>query len=101
MTDTNKQNIHTLEQNLIEELNDNKEKILKLRYPEDLIGEYAEGWMPVYYMDILAVAHSDFHIVHEADEYETDNSIFDKISTAIFYRLTDVGDQWLQNNKSL
>ena len=99
MTDTNKQNIYTLEQNLIEELNDNKKDILESKYPEDLINEYADSWVPIYYTDILAVAHSDFHIVHEADEDETGGNIFNKISLAIYYRLTDVGNQWLQDNQ--
>jgi len=99
MTDTNKQSIYTLEQNLIEELNDNKQEILESKYPEDLINEYADSWVPIYYTDILAVAHSDFHIVHEADEDETGGNIFNKISLAIYYRLTDVGNQWLQDNQ--
>ena len=37
MTDKNKQDIYTLEQNLIEELNDNKEEILEGSCPEDVV----------------------------------------------------------------
>jgi len=99
MTDTNKQNIYTLEQNLIEELSDNKEEILESKYPEDLINEYADSWVPIYNYDLLEVVQSDLTLGYEADEDITGGDIFNKISLAIYYRLTDVGNQWLQDNQ--
>ena len=99
MTDTNKQNIYTLEQNLIEELNDNKEDILESKYPEDLIYEYAYSWVPIYNYDLLEVVQSDFTLGYEASDDITSGDIFNKISLAIYYRLTDVGNQWLQDNQ--
>jgi len=99
MADTNKQNIYTLEQNLIEELNDNKKEILKSTYPEDLINEYADSWIPIYNYDLLEVVQSDLTLGYEASEDITSGDIFNKISLAIYYRLTDVGNQWLQDNQ--
>jgi DNA-binding PadR family transcriptional regulator len=94
-----KNNIYTLEQNLIEELNDNKEEILNSSYPEDLINDYADGWIPIYNWDVLETAQSDLYLLNEADEDETGGSIIQKIQTAIYYRLTDAGNKWLQDNQ--
>ena len=99
MTDTNKQNIYTLEQNLIEELNDHKEEILESTYSEDLIQEYAESWVPIYNYDLLEVVQSDLTLGYEASDDISGGDIFNKISLAIYYRLTYVGNQWLQDNQ--
>jgi len=94
-----KNNIYTLEQNLIEELNNNKEEILNSSYPEDLINDYADSWIPIYNWDVLETAQSDLYLLNEADEDETGGSIIQKIQTAIYYRLTDAGNKWLQDNQ--
>ena len=98
MTDTNKQNIYTLEQNLIEELNDNKEEILESTYPEDLVNEYAESWIPVYNYDLLKVAQSDLTLgyIHDSDQGEADD-IYQMLTWSIYERLISVGHRWLDN----
>ena len=92
--------IWILEINLIEELNDNKEEILNSSYPEDLINDYADSWIPIYNWDVLETAQSDVYLLSEADEDETGGSIVQKIQTAIYYRLTDAGNKWLQDNQN-
>ena len=92
--------IWILEKNLIEELNDNKEEILNSSYPEDLINDYADSWIPIYNWDVLETAQSDVYLLSEADEDETGGSIVQKIQTAIYYRLTDAGNKWLQDNQN-
>ena len=97
MTDTNKQNIYTLEQNLIEELNDNKEDILENSYPIDVISEYAESWIPIYNYDLLEVAQSDLTLGH--NDLEVEGDIYAQLSFSIYERLQSVACQWLQDNQ--
>jgi hypothetical protein len=39
-----------LEQNLIDELNSNKKEILENQYPDDLVTELADSYVPIYNM---------------------------------------------------
>jgi len=96
--DTNKQDIYTLEQNLIEELNDNKEEILESIYPDDLIQSYADSWVPIYNYDLLKVAQSDLTLgyTHDSDFNEAE-SIYDILTWSIYERLIDVGHRWLDS----
>ena len=93
-----KQNIYTLEQNLIEELNDNKEEILEATYPEDLVSEYAESWTPIYNHTLLEVAQSDLNLgyIHYSGIGEF-NDIYQMLTCSIIERLTSVGHRWLDN----
>ena len=97
MADTNKQNIYTLEQNLIEELNDNKEEILEGSCPEDVVSEYADSWIPIYNYDLLSVAQSDLTLGY--NDFEVEGDIYAQLSFSIYQRLQAVGDKWLQDNQ--
>lgn len=97
MTDTNKQNIYTLEQNLIEELNDNKEDILEGSCPEDVVSEYADSWVPIYNDDLLKVAQSDLTLGYNNSEGEGD--VYAQLTWSIYHRLELVAQQWLQDNQ--
>ena len=100
MADTNKQNIYTLEQNLIEELNNNKEEILESTYPEDLVNEYAYSWVPVYNYDLLEVAQSDLTLGYTHDYYDSyikEGDVYQQLTKSIHERLMSVGYQWLNN----
>ena len=63
MTDK-KPNIYQLEQNLIRDLNDNKDQILK---NEDLLSEYVESVVPVYNYDLLLLACDDLWLGYPND----------------------------------
>jgi hypothetical protein len=91
--------IYTLEQNLIAELNDNKEEILNSSYPEDLIHEHADGWIPIYNYDVLETVQSDMYLIGEAEELESDSGIIGKLQYAIYSRLLEAGYKWLQDNQ--
>lgn len=97
MKDTNKQNIYTLEQNLIEELNDNKKEILEGSCPEDVISEYADSWVPIYNYDLLEVAQSDLSLGY--NDSEGDGDIYAQLTWSIYKRLWLVADKWLQDNQ--
>ena len=97
MTDTNKQDIYTLEQNLIEELSDNKEEILEGSCPEDVVSEYADSWVPIYNYDLLEVAQSDLTLGYNDSEGEGD--IYAQLTWAIYQRLNSVAQEWLQDNQ--
>ena len=94
MTDTNKQNIYTLEQNLIEELNDNKEDILENSCPEDVVSEYADSCIPIYNYDLLEVAQSDLSLGYESDMQEGD--IYQQLTWSIYARLRIIATEWLE-----
>lgn len=91
--------IYTLEQNLIAELNDNKEEILNSSYPEDFIHDYADGWIPIYNYDVLETVQSDMYLISEAEELESDSGIIGKLQYAIYSRLLEAGCKWLQDNQ--
>ena len=97
MADINKQNIYTLEQNLIEELNDNKEQILESTYPEDLVNEYAGSWVPIYNYDLLEVAQSDLTLGYTHDSDLGEGDVYKQLTWSIHERLTSVGLRWLDN----
>jgi hypothetical protein len=41
------------------ELLENWEQFVDAKYPEDLLTEYAQGWLPVYYGDIISCWSND------------------------------------------
>ena len=92
--DTNKQDIYTLKQNLIEELNDNKTDILEDSYSEDVVLEYADSWVPIYNHDLLRVAQSDLSLGYEADMQEGD--IYQQLTWSIYARLRIIATEWLE-----
>lgn len=97
MTDKNKQDIYTLEQNLIEELNDNKEDIFENSCPESVVSEYADSWVPGYDYDLLEVAQSDLSLGYQSDMKEGD--IYQQLTWSIYNRLYSVALEWLQDNQ--
>tara|TARA_R100001591_G_scaffold2429_1_gene5988 strand:+ start:802 stop:1116 length:315 start_codon:yes stop_codon:yes gene_type:complete len=98
---TNKTTMHQLEKNLIDELNNNKKEILEREYPEDLIHEYADSWVPIYNANLIDVLASD-HALAEVDDYgllPQNPSVHDIIRTAIYERLIGVAYEWLNENE--
>jgi hypothetical protein len=98
---TDKTTMHQLEKRLIEELNDNKKKILEHEYPSDLIHEYADGWIPVYNSDLIDALSSD-HSLSDVDDHgllPQNPSVHDIIRTAIYEKLIGVAYEWLNDNE--
>lgn len=59
-------NLKTLEKELIETLNDNRDEILADKYPEDRVHEYVDGAIPAYTADLLELAKNDLWLATKA-----------------------------------
>ena len=96
-----KTTMHQLEKNLVDDLNDNKKEILNAKYPDDLIHEYVDGWIPIYNSDLIEVLSSDHTLanVYDSGLLPQDPSVHDIIRTAIYERLISVAFEWLHDNE--
>jgi hypothetical protein len=97
MTDK-KPNMYQLEQNLLRDLNDNKNQILKVEYVEDLLSEYAESNVPVYNFDLLMLAADDLYLGYP-NEYivpgENSYNAYEIIKWNVYEKLLNVANDWL------
>jgi len=97
----NKTKINELEKNLIEELNDNKKEILERQYPEDLVTEFVDGWIPIYNSDLIEAISDDPSLAYVDDHglLPKNPGVHDIIRAAIYERLSSVGFEWLCDNQ--
>jgi len=98
MTDK-KPNIYQLEQNLIRDLNDNKDQILK---NEDLLSEYVESMVPVYNYDLLLLACDDLWLGYPNDyisEVEHKYDAYEIIKWNVYEKLFNFANDWLNQNR--
>ena len=96
-----KTTMHQLEKNLIEELNDNKKQILDSQYPEDLINEYVEGWIPIYNSDLIEALSEDHSLAYVDDTgiLGENPDVHQIIRCSIYEKLSNVGHNWLYENQ--
>jgi len=94
MTDK-KITMYQLEQNLIGELNDNKQQILD---NEDLLHEFVESNVPVYNYDLLVLACDDLYLGYP-NEYivpgENSYNAYEIIKWNVYEKLLEVANDWL------
>ena len=96
-----KTTMHQLEKNLIEELNDNKKQILDSQYPEDLITEYVDGWIPIYNSDLIEALSEDHSLAYVDDTgiLGENPDTYQFIRCSIYEKLSHVGHNWLHENQ--
>ena len=95
--DNKRYSLYHITQNLLAELEDNKEEILEHQYPEDLVSEYVESNISVYTYDQLMI-YANNH--NDLDLYDNDSGNFqDAIVLAIYYYLAEEADAWLFNKQ--
>jgi hypothetical protein len=96
-----KMTMYQLEKNLIDDLDFNKKEILEHEHPEDLITEYADGWVPVYNINLLDCLSTDYALaqVDEPGLLPESPSVYDIIRIAIYEKLTNVAHAWLYENQ--
>ena len=91
--DNKRYSLWHITQDLIAELEDNKEEILEHEYPQDLVSEYVDSNISVYtYEQIMIYAnnHNDLAI------YDNDCGNFqDAVVSAIYSYLAEQADAWL------
>ena len=98
MTDK-KVSMYQLEQNLLHDLNDNKDQILN---NEDLLTEYVESAVPVYNYDLLLLACDDLYLGYPNDyigEAEYKYDAYEIIKWNVYEKLFNFANDWLNQNR--
>tara|TARA_R110000782_G_scaffold72120_4_gene144438 strand:- start:699 stop:1007 length:309 start_codon:yes stop_codon:yes gene_type:complete len=86
---------------MLNELEENKEAIVPSDYPEDMIFEVVDAWIPVYYYDLSQLLAEDNSLA-EVDDVGLlpDNpSVWNILTTAVYERLSTEAHQWLYNEQ--
>ena len=101
MSDDKKLTMYQLEKDFLEELENNKNEILEAKYPEDLLGERADSWVPVYNYDRLQLACDDLWLGYPSEGYVTKDceNAYDIIAVNIYERLVIIGYDWLEQRQ--
>jgi hypothetical protein len=88
-------------EDMLNELEENKEAILSSKYPEDMIFEMVDGWIPVYYYDLSQLLAEDNSLaeVDDAGLLPDNPSVWNIIGTAVYERLTAEAHQWLYDEQ--
>jgi hypothetical protein len=96
--DNKKYSLYHITQDLLAELEDNKEEILEHQYPEDLVSEYVDSNISVYTYDQIMIFANNNDLWHRADEFGADD-INQQIVGAIYSYLAEEADAWLFNKQ--
>ena len=93
--DNKRYSLWHITQDLIAELEDNKEEILEYEYPQDLVSQYVDSSVSVYtYDQIMIFANNGNDLWHRTDDYGGDD-INQQIVGAIYCYLAEQADAWL------
>tara|TARA_R100000329_G_scaffold76728_1_gene66017 strand:+ start:1292 stop:1609 length:318 start_codon:yes stop_codon:yes gene_type:complete len=99
MSEEKRLTMSQLEDDFHEELEDNKSEILEAKYPEDIIHEKADSWVPVYNYDRLQLACDHLWLGYPSENgftKEFDNA-YEIIGYNIYERLLNIGYEWLEH----
>ena len=94
--------IENLKTNLLKELNNNKEDILKNKYPEDYINEIVDSNVPVYNSDLLEMAINDLTLAVDSPDilaFDGRPSAVNAIAGNIYELLYEEAMRWLKQQK--
>jgi hypothetical protein len=97
MNDAQPTTMLSLEQNMLEDLNDNKADILKSDDPSGYVSDIASSHVPVYTADSLDVAKSDLFLATEEPDIDT-KSPLQAINWNIYSCLSEQAYEWLEDN---
>ena len=91
--DNKRYSLWHITQDLIAELEDNKEEILEHKYPQDLVSEYVDSNVSVYTYEQIMIYANNYN---ELDLYDNDCDDFqDAVVSAIYSYLSEQADAWL------
>jgi hypothetical protein len=96
--DNKRYSLYHITQDLLAELEDNKEEILEHQYPEDLVSEYVDSNISVYTYDQIMIFANNNDLWHRTDEFGADD-INQQIVGAIYSYLAEEADAWLFNKQ--
>jgi hypothetical protein len=96
--DNKRYSLYHITQDLLAELEDNKEEILESTYPEDLVSEYVDSNISVYTYDQIMIFANNNDLWHRTDDFGADD-INQQIVGAIYSYLAEEADAWLFNKQ--
>jgi hypothetical protein len=96
--DNKRYSLYHITQDLLAELEDNKEEILEHEYPQDLVSEYVDSNISVYTYDQIMIFANNNDLWHRTDEFGADD-INQQIVGAIYSYLAEEADAWLFNKQ--
>ena len=99
MSEEKKLTIYQLEKDFLEDLEECKTEILEATYPEDIIHERADSWVPDYNYSRLQLACDDLWLGYPSEgglTQDCDNA-YDIIAINIYERLSNIGHEWLEH----
>ena len=91
-------NLYQLTRDLISVLDDNRADILDNVFPEDLLHEYVDSIVPVYYGDLASCLANDISLgeVDDASWLPEGATVWQIIAVAISEQLTAAAYEWLE-----
>jgi|GEM_PF-6409018 len=83
---------YELIESLTEEIINRKEEFLQHDYPNDLLHELVDSFIPIYYSDILNLAKDNMAICYPEDEglYTNDINIFTRLQIGTYEQLMPI-----------
>lgn len=97
-----KMTLRQLEKDLLDELDDCKDAILDNKYPEDMLHEMIDGWVPIYNSDIVDVGNSDIWLTTTEPEiyaFSGEKTAVNAIAGNIYQHLSEIAYKWLEDVK--
>tara|TARA_R110000822_G_scaffold11787_1_gene42848 strand:+ start:530 stop:838 length:309 start_codon:yes stop_codon:yes gene_type:complete len=93
--------LEKLIKDMLNELEENKEAIVPSDYPEDMIFEVVDAWIPVYYYDLSQMLAEDNSLaeVDDAGLLPEKPTVWNILTTSVYERLTAEAHQWLYNEQ--
>ena len=91
-------NLYQLTRDLIADLEDNREEILSSVFPEDLLHEYVDSIVPVYYADLASCLAADISLgeVDDPSWLPEGATVWQIIAVAISEQLSAAAYEWLE-----
>lgn len=93
-------NLYQLTRDLTAALDDNREDILSSVFPEDLLHEYVDSIIPVYYVDLADCLSADISLgqVDDPSWLPEGATVWQIIAVAISEQLSAAAYEWLEDN---
>ena len=94
--------LQNLQDDLLQELEDNKEEILRADYPEDYIAELVDSSIPTITFDLLDIAENDLQLAVDEPEvlaFDGKSTAIAAIAGNIYQELMETAEEWLSKNK--
>ena len=91
--------LYTLTNDLIEALNDSRDEICGDVYPSDMLHEYVDQAVPVYYHELAECLadNTDLGFRGELASCLEDANVWRIISTNIYEELSNAAHEWLED----